>query len=516
MDVDAGNNGDLGTAAALGAAGGSGFVLAYLLVALLFALPCSVPCLDATMKCIGCEGCPDDCCAGPHEDEEEEELIHTHKAHEKQQHDNRGYRPLLGVNGSGGVDDDEEVQFERVRYLSNASSYRLHERLLDNSAPVVSQTQQHVPMNEQPDEMPGTASSSSVAPPPPPPLSRPPAPIVTVEPADGGDDDYRAGSHVDMESDGVGHSHDSDGDGDSGGGGGGGGHFGTFLILVELLASIPESLLLAVALSEGKTPSAILASVIILNFAAGFAMFVDLIRPAATSGKAYGRRGHKESRIHQLMFIATSAAAGMLIFSVAAEVYVEFEETDPDCQRVESYTPMLELFAGTAFGAFLVILLVWVSGSRYAHRYKDKLMRALSRLRRRSSPSSSSSSSSSSSVCSLSNAYIKALLLVLFLSLWLFMLTIFGFLIFSNSSGGNHNFTEGVGGGAFLFTIGGTLIPEAQKASRLTGWSSLRKEIISAVTFLVGFLAAVVVVVLAEEDHVCIPKNAVVTTTAAP
>ena len=541
------NAGELGDAALFGAAGASGFLIAYVIAAFLFALPCAVPCLSCLMGCIGCECLPKECCDSVHDDDHDDdseyssELIHTQR--QRKAHASNAYASFHNSEPP-----EDEVAFQDVNFVSGGSKHRLHERLLDQSEPAFARPSVTSQSSQGPRQsrLQTTHSSSShnnhdnnnntngglehdEDTPPPPPPNAPTGPPPLLAHLQSGE----AGSNPSGDQLVVPSNHDNE-HGDSGGGsggGGGGGHFGTFLILVELLASIPESLLLAAEIARGKEPNAVLASVIVLNVAAGFAMFVDLLRPASSSTgtRRYGRRGHSEARIHQLMFLATSAAAGLLIFAISAEVYIEFEEVDPECNVVDTAGPMIELFAGTLVGALLVLLLVWFSSSRRAFRLKNRLLEWLSCFRRRAYLRSARGTVTSVSSLealedqgddseslvrhnaaglSMRNPYIKSLALVLFLSAWLFFLTIIGFVIFKNSAGAEH-FIEGISGGAFIITIGGTLIPEAQKSAHLSRWSSLQKEVVSACTFLVGFLCAVIIVVLTEEHDYCLPDSLV-------
>eukprot|EP01147_Barroeca_monosierra_P004797 gene4797-8669_t len=265
------------------------------------------------------------------------------------------------------------------------------------------------------------------------------------------------------------------------------GEFGAFLALVEFLDAIPESLVLSDALARGRLQTALIVSIVVLNFSTGFAMFSDLIRsPDSTI--------HTSHRIHQVLFLSATVAAGMLIFAVSDEIYAGFTEKEGS----ERGLSLGLLIAGTIVGGGLVLSLMWFSAAQGAANLKARV-RGYFRC-----------CSVETFVWSRGRALFidtgrvaKSLMLVIALTLWLMLLTISGTLIFRRDTV-EKDFIEGFSGGAFIITIGGTLLPEGSIAAQRSGWSGVRKQMLAASSFLFGLMIAVILKLLdSDDDSVC-------------
>ncbi|EGD77226.1 hypothetical protein PTSG_08319 [Salpingoeca rosetta] len=264
------------------------------------------------------------------------------------------------------------------------------------------------------------------------------------------------------------------------------GEFGAFLTLVEFLDAIPESMVLAEAVARGQIQFALIVSIVVLNFSTGFAMFSDLIRSNTSNI-------HGDNRVYQLLFVSATLAAGMLVFSVSDEVYTNFTEHEGD----QRFLSLGLLIAGTIVGAALVLGLMWLSSAQAAATLKDKLWQFFACC----SVTALTSGSSWITIVR-EGRVVKSLLLVIALTVWLIILTTIGVLIFRRNSV-EKDFIEGFSGGAFIITIGGTLLPEAQHAAHKTHWSSTQKQIIAASSFLVGLILAVILKLLEDEEPDC-------------
>eukprot|EP00049_Salpingoeca_infusionum_P018385 m.357015 g.357015 ORF g.357015 m.357015 type:complete len:440 (+) comp17683_c0_seq1:194-1513(+) len=252
-----------------------------------------------------------------------------------------------------------------------------------------------------------------------------------------------------------------------------GGDFGLFMIMIEFLDAIPEALVVGDSVVNGELRYALVASIFVLNFASGFAMFGDMMRSKRKDGV--------KDRSDHVLFVSATLAAGMLMFTIADEVYGEFDKFGDG-----AWPKYLLVLGGTLVGSSLVLGLMWFATAKGGQRVKETVANFFH-------------SNSSTLTCAITNRVLKAFVLMIALCVWMISLTVISVYVFHGESV-KTAFVEGVSGGAFLITVSGTLIPEAQKAASELDWSLTRKAAVGATSFVVGLLLAVTLAVAANTE----------------
>lgn len=253
------------------------------------------------------------------------------------------------------------------------------------------------------------------------------------------------------------------------------GHMGIFLMVVEFLDAIPEAAVIAIYVIEHTVDVSLVASICTLNFATGLATFCDLL---------------KNDSAHQshVLFVTTTFASGMLVYSVSNDIYGHFEDEYDHGVRNSFQFGMLLL--GTMSGAILVLVLMWIHNSKAALTLREKLKRLL--------PCWSTRMVTLAKKKSEQKSVLFSLVLVSLLVAWTISLCILFVLLFNSlyvQWGPNEQisgvcFIEGISGGAFIVTIGGTIIPYSQQGAKgITNWGKTRKTIVGSLVFLTGLLS---------------------------
>lgn len=257
------------------------------------------------------------------------------------------------------------------------------------------------------------------------------------------------------------------------------GQLGIFMLMVEFLDAIPEAAVVAIGVMEKSVEWSLVASIFMLNITSGLATFTDLI-------------GNPSSRQSHLLFVSATVAAGMLVFSVSNDIYSRFQD---EYKRGEQHSLQLAtLLSGTGAGACLVVFLMWVHNSAMAARARRALYRVCCFICQRSSRASFAPAKTSGGC----HGPLVSFLLLVSLMAWTVTLCVLFVLLFdllyvkwtNEDRAAGTAFIEGLSGGAFVVTVGGTLIPFSQLGAQgITNWGRTRKAVVAALAFTSGLIA---------------------------
>jgi len=230
------------------------------------------------------------------------------------------------------------------------------------------------------------------------------------------------------------------------------GQFGSFMLIVEFVDAIPEAGILGDAATRTcwwDHSLALVVSIFFFNLVNVTATIVDLIAQRTKS-------------MHRFLYILIFYALGMLVYSIPADIYADFEEKWNSNHR--GMNSLLLLFAGTIVGTAFIMLLIKL---HYIQCGKH--------------PNTGNK-----------GKYFKTLVIAIVLPLWTILLTTSFAFIFGSIDNKDHylaSFLEGLSGGAFLATMAGTIIPKAAEEAEYIESEQWRR-ILGLAPFITGLLVS--------------------------
>ncbi len=118
---------------------------------------------------------------------------------------------------------------------------------------------------------------------------------------------------------------------------------GWMMIAVQFLDAIPEAAMLADQCFAGESGLPMLTSLFFMNLSTGFAQAFDMMSPV------------ESILVSGLLFAVLHFCVGLLCYSIAADVYGDFEEEWSNGHRTSS--DVMTLFLGTLIGSLFVLVL---------------------------------------------------------------------------------------------------------------------------------------------------------------